>query len=92
MTRMIRYELKKYVLTRGHVLFLLILMAAMAGWLFWMEKICVFEKPITQSFFFQLGQSFSAEDTQRLRSERDELEQELFETSEDGARVQRQEE
>ncbi len=92
MTRMIRYELKKYVLTRGHILLLLILTAAMTGWLFWMEKICVFEKPMTQSFFAQLGQSFSGEDVQHLQSERNELEQELFETSENGARMQRQEE
>lgn len=92
MRQMVWYELKKYVLTRRHVLLLLAFTALMAGWLFLAELICVFERPTTQRFFAQLGSSFSEDDVQRFQSERDELEQELFEISGDGARTQRQEE
>lgn len=89
---MVWYELKKYVLTKSHILLFVILTLLMTGLLVRSEIMRIFAKEGNQAFYDRIGQTFSEETKQELKAEREKLDRELFDVSVDGVKTVRQEE
>lgn len=80
----IKYELKKYVMTKSHFVILFMLTFAGMGILFWNEGGYFFEKAMRKDFYSQVGQTFSEADKQKWIEEKERLEQELYVTDIEG--------
>lgn len=80
----IKFELKKYVMTKSHVVILFMLTCAGMGLLFLSEGGYFFEKAMRKDFYAQVGQTFSETDKQKWIEEKERLEQELYVTDIDG--------
>lgn len=88
----IKFELKKYVMTKSHFVILFIITFAGMGILFWNEGGYFFEKAMRKDFYSQVGDTFSETDKQKWIEEKEQLEQELYETDADGIISPNQEE
>lgn len=88
----IKFELKKYVMTKIHFAILLILTLVGVGILIWNDGGYLYEKTLRRDFYSQVGETFSEADKQKWTEERDQLDQELYETDKNGAILPNREE
>lgn len=80
MIQNMKYEMKKYVLTKNNLLFFVILSLFSIGILFWNEGSYINDKNTRQRFFEKIEKmNFSAADKQELKQERDRVKQEIYE-------------
>ncbi len=83
----IRFELKKYVITKSHFVILFVITLAEIGMLFFNEGGYFVEKKTRQDFYSQAERNFSGTSKQDLIEESEQLNQELYKTDADGVVV-----
>lgn len=75
----IKYEMKKYVITKSNFVLLIAITLISIGGLFWSEGGYFAEKDMRQSFYKKITErNFSVEDKQKIAEQRERLEQNLY--------------
>lgn len=79
MIQKIKYEMKKYVITKSNFFLLIAITLVSIGVLFWSEGGYFSEKDIRQNFYERIEEmNFSVEDKQKIAGERARIEQEIY--------------
>lgn len=79
MIQEIKYEMKKYVITKSNFFFLIAITLVSIGALFWSEGGYFSEKNIRQNFYERIEEmNFSVADKQKIAGERARIEQEIY--------------
>lgn len=80
MIQNMKYEMKKYIITKNNLIILVVLSLLSVGILFWNEESYVVEKNVRQRFFHKIeSMHLSAADKQKMEQEKDQTEQEIYE-------------